>query len=230
MSGGFNPAPFTFGASKHSVEETILAALNQGDGTGLTDEQASYNYAENFAIARAIADVWSTNKRLANQWDANRMTDFLGRWEAILDLHPATTDTPTARRAAVAAKLALAGQPATQQVIYDLAVRVLGSIFVQIANASSTTATASVPGGVTIPGGVTLPDGVWASGIANVAIKVEQPAAMTDQEFYTTAGAILPYLDGLLPAWVDFNWFREDVLGVGFFLDQIRNLDNSGFA
>src|SRR5437879_459170 len=99
MSGGFNPAPFRFGASKHSIEDVILKALNDGDGSALTDDQNSFNYAENFAIARGIADVWTANRRLAYQWDPKRMTDFLPRWEKILGLNPDPSDSDTARRA-----------------------------------------------------------------------------------------------------------------------------------
>lgn len=229
MAGGFNPAPFRFGASRHSVEETILNALNQGDGTALTTEQASYNYADNFAVARAIADLWSANRRLSHQWDPQRMTDFLGRWEKILALSPAATDTPTDRRAAVAAKLAMVGQPATSQVVRDLLLKIIASIFVTIANASSATATASAPGGLTIPGGVTLPDGPWSSSIAFVGIQVQQPANVSTQQFYTLAGKVFQYLDGLLPAWVDFGWFRQGPNDYGFYLDEL-NLDNEGFA
>jgi hypothetical protein len=231
MPGGFNPAPFHFGASRHQVEEAILKALNQGDGTGLSTEEDAYNYAENLAVARAIAELWSANRRLANQWDALRMTDFLPRWETIYGLHPLPTDSDTARRAAVGVKMALEGQPATRQVVYDLLVQVLGDVFVEIVNGDSATATGAAPGGLTIPGGVTLPDGPWGSGIAYMAVHVEKSGTMTDSEFYTTAGKIYPYLDGLLPAWVDFGWYRNHSGGdPGFILDDPHNLDNEAFG
>lgn len=229
MPGGFNPAPFHFGSSRHQVEEAILKALNQGDGTGLTDEELSYNYAENFAFARALTDLWSSNRRLANQWDALRMTDFLHRWEVIYGLHPATTDSATDRRAAVAAKISLEGKPATQQVVRDLLVQVLGSVFLAIVNSTSATATGTVPGGITIPGGVTLADGVWASSIAFVAIQLQQPSTVPDGQFFATAGKVYQYLDSLLPAWVDFGWFKNGTGGAGFFLDDTRNLDVEAF-
>jgi hypothetical protein len=227
--GGLHPYPISYGAQKHRTIETILRSLNEGDGTFPSKDEDSYVYAENWAVARAIADLWSTNRRLSYQWDAKRMTDMLPRWETIFALHPLSTDTEAERRASVGAKFAIIGKPATHQVVHDLMVDVLGDIYVQTVNTSSSDAFGYAPGGIAIPGGVTLDDGPWTSGVAYVAIELEQPTGVGDQAFFDTAGKVHTHLDSLLPAWVDFGWFKDGTGGTGFFLDDTYNLDVERF-
>src|SRR5690348_510827 len=111
MSGGFNPSPEKFGASKGHIEEALLEALLETDGTALSKEVSSYVYAERFAEARTIAYLWHLNQRMANQWDPRRMTDFLPRWERIYGIRPLSSDTDVDRRAKVKAKMETYGSP-----------------------------------------------------------------------------------------------------------------------
>lgn len=234
MSGAFNPSPIKSGAEKGHIEEALLDALVDADGTALSPDVDSYVWAEHLAESRAIAYLWHTNKRMANQWDPSRMTDFLPRWEKILGIRPLPGENDVSRRAKVKAKMEAYGDLATQQVVQDLLSTVLGDIFVGIVNTPSTDATGWVAGGVTVPGGVTLPNGTpagltWYSTIAYLAIETQQPLNMSDAEFYDAVGQISQFLDDLIPAWVTFDWFLDGGSGSGFYLDEEKNLDNQRF-
>jgi hypothetical protein len=232
-AGGFNYSPQYFGDSSNSVAEIFLNSLNQGDGDALSDEVDSFNYAENFASARVLADLWSDNTRLSYQFDPHRMTDFLSRWESILNIVPNPNDTAHARRQMVAMKLSNYGKTPTQQVISDLLTLILKDVFVSIIHNDPDTAAfplGGIPGGAVIPGGATLDDDVWHSAIAYIAILVNQPNGMSDNNFYKAVGNIDSNLEGLLPVWTTFNWVRNNSFGTaGFILDDEHNLDNEYF-
>src|SRR5437868_5990182 len=115
MPGVFDPAPRRFGGQAGRPEELILEALIEGHGSALADDVGTYQWAEHLAEARCIAYLWGLNRRMANQWDPERMTDFLPRWEAIRGLTPLSSDTPVSRRAKVLAKVQADGLPPTQQ-------------------------------------------------------------------------------------------------------------------
>src|SRR4051794_4567574 len=125
MPGNFNPSPITTGSEKGHIEEVILDGLLDADGTALSKDVDSYVWAEANATARAIAYLWHLNARLANQWDPDRMTSFLPRWEKILGIRPLTTDTPVERRAKVKSKISAFGAPGDQPVVIDILTVVL---------------------------------------------------------------------------------------------------------
>ena len=234
MTGAFNPSPLKTGAEQGHVEEALLDYLVEADGTALSPDVDSFVWAEHLAESRAIAYLWHTNQKMANQWDPRRMTDFLPRWEKILGIVPLPRDNDVDRRAKVKAKLETYGEPGTQQVIQDVLTTVLGDVFVSIVNSPSSIATGYVTGGVTIPGGVTLPDGTpfgesWYSTIAYLAIETQKPSGFTDSDFYDAVGQISQFLDGLVPGWVTYDWFLDGGSGAGFYLDDDFNLDNQRF-
>lgn len=230
MTGSFNPSPQRFGDSSGTVYEIFLDAMNAADGDALNHEVDSFVYAENIAISRALVDIWSANTRLSYQFDPNRMTDFLPRWEVILGIIPNPGSTANQRRKVIATKISNYGKAGTEQVISDLMAASLDGMFVSILNNIPSIAVASVPGGAVVPGGVTLPSGDWTSSTASIAIVVQQPATMPDNTFYLMVGEIDSLLENVLPAWVTFNWVRNNSLGVGgFLLDDPHNLDNEYF-
>lgn len=229
MPGAFDPSPRRFGGQAGRPVEIILDALLEGQGTALTDEVGSAQWAERLAEARCLAYLWDLNRRMANQWDPLRMSDFLPRWEKIYRIRPLSTDTLVDRRAKVLAKRQAYGQKPSQQVVRDLMAVVLGPVFVGLVVTPSTSAVGHVPGGATVPGGVTLTDGDRSSSIAHLDIEVTQPDGMTDSVFYETVGQIRGYLDDLMPSWVTFDWFRDGTHGIGFFLDENNDLDNQRF-
>ncbi len=232
MAGGnFNPAPLKFGASNNTNLESILNSLRESMGTGFDVAYGSTTWIYLNAIARIFNDVFEQNKRLSNQWDPERMTDFLSRWETILGLNVIAGDTLIDRRIKVETKLRLVGTSPNQQVITDLLRNILGNdVFVSILVNNSNSTNVHIPGGVVIPGGATIPDGAWYSDVSYIPIKVQQPDYMDDLTFYQTVGQIFFYLEGLMPAWTTYDWFRiSNSSETGFILDDEWNLDNEAF-
>lgn len=229
MSGAYNPLPLQPGAEFEKIIELLQQGYESALGTALTTERGTLAWVENHATARVLADLSKAAIRLANQWDPDRMTDFLPRWEKILGIVPMPDATTQERREEIALRLSLTGEPPTYQVVYDFLSDLLGELFITLVQTSSSQASGYVEGGVSIPGGVTLSDGSWCSSIAYLAIEVQKPDEMTDAEFYPLVGKIHKYLHTLLPAWCDFDWFRDGVNGAGFYLDEELNLDNQRF-
>ena len=228
MHGGLTPGFERYGGGAPGVKR-ILEALNAARGSAYDTTSTSNVYAENLAIARAIAECWSTNARMANQWDANRVSDFISRWEAIYGIYPLSADTTADRRARIAVAAGRPGKQPNYQDTSDLLRAALGATFVQIIHTSTTDPHASIiwPGA----GNTTLAVG-WSSSVSFVAVLVKQPAGMNDGQFYETIGKMFPILDGVLPAWTTFDWLRRDVHGgnvAGFWLDDLPNIDNEGF-
>lgn len=227
----FNYSPSSFGGSADHVSEIFLKALNQADGDAVSHEVDSFMYAENFAASRVISDLWSTNVRMTYQFDPNKMTDFLSRWENILNIIPDPDATSSQRRSVVKQKFSAVGQNPTQQVINDLLSALLGSVYVSILNNNYTTASGGVPGGESVPGGATLIDNDWYSSIAYIGVLITQPSSISDEKFYQTAGNIDSFLEDILPAWTTFAWIRNNSDDeCGFILDDEHNLDNSYFC
>lgn len=229
MSGGFNPSPVKFGGQAGHREEVIVESLLEADGTAFSKERESIVWAEREADARCLAYVWGLNRRMTLQRDPRKMTDFLPRWEAILGIVPPPTMSAKRRRAIVELRFRSEGatpDASTVQAAVELAIN---GTFDAIVHTTSADSIGSVPGGAVIPGGVTLPDGDWRSTIANIAVKVQRPAYLSDAEFYALVAETSTALDDLLPAWVTFDWYIDGGSGSGFFLDDEHNLDNEIF-
>ena len=227
--GGWHPGFERSGDPSPDLQrifESLAAARGTAyDTTTLTGRVA----IELQAYARAINECWQNNQRMANQWIAMKMTDFLPRWETIYGIVPLSTDTLIDRRRRIAV-IQLRSGSANMQAVNDALVTLLGSIFVGITITSSATANVWTPS--TWPFGNHDATGAvdWYSTVGYLAIKVAQPAGMLDSDFYATMGTIVPLLDAILPAWVTFDWYRTSpTLGAGFYLDDTYNLDNEAF-
>lgn len=230
MAGGnFNPAPLRYGASNNTNLEAILNEIQQGVGSAFDIDRGSVNWAIYNALARVLNDLFEQNQRLANQWDPLRMTDFLERWEKILGIVPLPTQTLKDRRNNVLIKFRQFGRIPNQQEVEDLLKSILGTdVFISIETYTPNNANAHIPGGAVVPGGATIADGDWYSLISYLPIKVQQPDYMDDITFYNTVSQIFVYLDGFVPAWVTYAWFKNGPHGDGFYLDE-TNLDVEAF-
>jgi hypothetical protein len=213
MTGAFSSFGRT-GASSETILETVLTSLNDARGTAYSKERGTVVWAENYALAKAIASVWEANRRLANQFDPARMSAFLPRWEKILGIVPAPSDSLKTRKDRVAFKLSLWSKEPTGTNLIELVKAKIGDLYVGITHILSTQNTGSIPGGLTSPGGVTLPDGEWGSDISYVGIRVWQPRTsadaklITDGEFYDRVKNYKPIYDDHAPAYVTHNWHR----------------------
>ncbi len=213
IHGGLTPGFERYGGGTPALK-LIVESLCAQRGTLIDATQPSNVYLENLANARAIAECWSNNQRMANQWDPARMTEFIPRWEKILALHPADGETDTERRTRIAIQFARINQSGIYQVVYDALTVLLGDLFVEITTTPSTQAVVWTPSGWSV--GTTDPTGVlnFYSTVAHIVIRVSQPLGMTDGKFYSTVATINPVLDNLLPAWVTWDWSRATNLHI----------------
>ncbi len=232
--GGKAPYPRRMGGGKTLVA-TILESLNQQRGTAYDVSESSPVYAENMAMARALANAWSTNQRLANQADPLRMTDTLPRWEKILDLHPLPTDTEPVRRAAVAKAFERIGKTFNRSRLQQLVERELGPFYLGTYYIPLALAIVTVPDS-SYPFGTPNPDYPWSSNACKVLIHVQKPAGYSWGDFLEVVGRLGPVLDQALTAWQPWDWYVSPSLyapvnvvngpvGAGFYLDDEHNLD-----
>jgi hypothetical protein len=230
MSGRYNPSPERYGAEKDTLLEVLLRTLQENLGDGFTVDDGANLTAELVADARALGDLFNTIQRFANQWDPDRMTDFLPRWEKIFGLSPAPGATPNARRRAVKLAMQALGQAPTQQRIFDMLTTLLGPALVSLVPGKTTEQIGSIPGGLVIPGGPTLVDGHFCSWVSSIFIHVEKPANQTALEFANAKASCAPALNKALPAWTAWTMYENNSDGVrGFKLDE-PNLDREAFG
>ena len=237
--GGLSPFPSRFGGKGiYGVQlEGILAGLNQGRGDAYDTSTTSNVYAENGAIARVLNDIWSTNIRLSNQWDAARMTTNLPRWENILGIRPTPGDTDTTRRTRIAGLFARTGQsPFTSYLATQLAA-LLGPVFVAVEYISYANALITVPDG-TYPWGTFVTGAPWSSTTAHILVRTQKPAGYRESDFRAAVGLIPPFMEASAPVWATFDWYRPGTVSVnvvggpsagGFYLDDLPNLDYEVF-
>ncbi len=219
--GGSSPFPLRFGGGKTRLQ-SIVDSLGVARGTAYDVSQPSNVYAEDMAIARCVEALWSANARLANQWDPARMTDFLERWEAILEVPPAIGDSLRTRRQRVAGKLKAATGP-TAQIVSDACAALLGSLFVQVEFTPLASSVQQWPANG-------FPTS-WYSTTCHIVIRVTQPSTVSNAQFAYAKGACYQMLDAILPAYVTFDISTAASSGSHLFLlDDVGNLDNETFA
>lgn len=243
--GGYHCYPRRFGGNRHSgkpLTEVIHESLNAQRGDAYnTDDTTTIVWLENQAYARCIAyDGWETNERLALQWDPNRTTDMLPRWESIFKLAPAPTDSDRARRQALLARWQRFAGPANHARMVTALQSALGDFFVAIEYIALPLAVVHTPD-ATYPASwnATVAAGVpWYSTIAHFLVRLTKPSYASEREFYEAAGKVFETLDPICSAFVTFDWYRGgptciNVAGgpscAGFFLDDEHNLDNEVF-
>ena len=223
--GGMSPSPIRYGGGIPSLQRIIESLASQLGTAYDTEDTDGIVYLELMAEARCIQAMWSQNARMANQWQAARMTDFLERWERIYKIPVFFSDTLVERRARVGVAQARVGR-SDGPAVYDVCSTILGTAFVAIVHTTSAAAVVWTPTGWPMGSHGTTN---WYSTVAHVAVKVTQPSSMSDAEFYDRTAALMVALDGVLPAWVTFDWYREGGFGAGFYLDDEHNLDNEAF-
>jgi uncharacterized protein YmfQ (DUF2313 family) len=235
--GGLTPAPRRMGGGKPRVK-VIVDALNASRGTAYDTSQTSTVYADNLALARALAGAWSTNVRMGNQWTPSKMTTSLGRWETILGIAPAYGSADATRRAAIADRFSQVGVASTRQALYDRLAAKFSQVLVALEYLTTATANITVPSASPAYPFGTVNSVGWTSEIASVYVRLQQPASYTDNAFYSAAALVVAELDALLPAWVMPVWYRPGATftaitngpsAAGFYLDDAHNLDNEIF-
>lgn len=237
--GGAAPFPRKFGGATRR-QAYILAALLHSDSKDIgldvtSPEQAatpSNVWIEDYVVARAIAQAWSTNARSANEFDPLRTQSMLERWEAVFGIQPASGDSLAQRRARVKFAWEALTKVATYQQIVDDLNAISSGVFVGITHTSSATGPSYYPGSPfanpydltgTTTAGVSLVD--WWSNTMHLAVQVAAPYWMGLPALNDNVARINQYLDGALPAWCTWSVYQLAHGGaLGFFLDEV-NLD-----
>lgn len=218
------------GATRNTDVEAITRSLVANKGVAYDDGSGSLSWLECHAIARAIAAVASSQRRFANQFDPTRMTDALPRWERIFGIPSPFGRTLAERRREVAARFAMIGRSPHSGDLTAILSEALPDNFSELSYTTSSVANTHTTTSVTVPGGITTTgDGSWSSSIYFVAVGLIQPAWQTDVEFARVPGVVHRLLDGWMPAWCTFDWYRDGVNGAGFYLDEDGNLNNQRF-
>lgn len=244
--GKFHPYPRRFGGGRYAGKtqlEVVYDSLNAQRGAAFdTDSETSIAAVESMAFARAIVfDGWEVNARLGHQWDPNRVTDMLSRWEAIFKIRPRPGTSDRARRAELVRRWQRFSAPANHARLTTLLAAALGDYFVAVEYISIDNAHVVVSDG-TYPvawGATAVANIAWYSTAAHVLVRLQKPSGSTEAQFYEAAGQVALALDPVLPATCTFAWYREpestpvNVSGgpsaAGFYLDDEHNLDNCVF-
>lgn len=209
--------PIRCGNSNRADLQQISTSLLAQRGDAITTEVGSIIWMETQAWARAIYHIWAYNQKAANQFDPNKMTDLLPRWESMMGLSALPTDTVAKRQARIAARFRLINKMPTTQDLTDLLVSALGITFLEIINIDRSHAYAQYPGGTPIVGGITnTVNAPWYSTIQHIFIEVIHPTSITDNQFYATVNQITPLLNPLLPAYDTFDWFWDGFSDDGY--------------
>lgn len=236
--GGMSPYPRRFGGGRPRLQD-ILESFNadRGDAFDASNTQ-SIVYVEGMGLARAVSAAWGTNERLGHLWDAVRMpNDVVVRWEKILKLAPATTDSWKDRREVIEAIFKRFGKAATIGPVSAVLEEELGEAFVGVEYIDYDNAYIQVPDG-SYPWGSVGATSPWSSNVAHVLVRLQKPDGWTEGEFYEAANKVALILEPALPVWTTFDFYRAGPTSVnvpggpsggGFFLDDESNLDNQVF-
>ena len=240
--GGHFPYPRRFGGGRPRLR-IVHDALNAARGSALDASNSStVAWVENMAHARAITfDGFGTNERLSLQWDPDRMTAFLPRWEKILGITPAPNAPEKTRRDEVRKRFRRFIEAASLH--SRLTARLqqeLGELFVAVEYLDIANAVVHAPD-VNYPWGTVVNGYPWYSTVAHILVLLRKPIGYSEGDFYAGAAKVFPATDGLIPAWSTIRWYRAP-LGYpaitvsggpsqgGFYLDAPANLDNNCFA
>lgn len=233
--GGYHPYPRRFGGGKPALQ-TIHESLNAQRGTAYDAmNPATTVWLINHAIARALTfDGWGTNQRLANQWDPDRMTDMLPRWEQIMRIPVPTGATDSERRAQVKLRWSRFGQSARHARLQTELANALGPAFVAVEYISPANASIHVPD-ASYPWGTVADGAPWSSTVARILVRLTKPSGWSEGDFFAAAAKVGAVLDPVLPSGATYDWYRAPATGApivvgggpsaaGFYLDE-PNLD-----
>lgn len=235
--GGFNPFPMKFGNAAQTTLQSIREDLARAYGTALETEKDTVLGCEIEAEARVLWDLYCLVERFSYFGDPDRMPEeILVRWEKIYGIPISDFDTLPVRRRRLKARFLFEIQPNTRGAIQAYLEDTLGDIFQGFAFNDPATTDAWVPGGAVIPGGPVLQDGnlllntsPYQSKVAHITVLVVKPNKMSEEEFYDRVGSVYNALDGSVGFWNTYDWVRDGVNGIGFYLDEENNLDNQRF-
>jgi hypothetical protein len=241
--GKYAPYPRRFGGGRYSGKpllQVVHESLNAQRPHFDTEDGTSVASIEHEAWARALVfDGWEVNARLGHQWDAQRTTDMLPRWEMIFKIRPKPDTSLRARRKELLRRWQHFGASASHGRLTTELQMALGDYFVAVEYIDIDNAVVHVPDG-SYPWGTVVDGLTWYSTVAHILVRLQKPAGATEAHFYEAAGKVAPILDPIISMFATFDWYREPDTGTpvnvsggpsagGFYLDDEHNLDNNVF-
>lgn len=218
MVSGRYSQHFRTGGQKNTAVEIIHKSLNSARGSAYQayDDQDNDTIVsmKNLAYAKAINEIHDSNIRLSNQWNPDKMLDFIPRWEKILGIIPNPNDSLERRKEIIAAKMTRWTQPANNQGVLDLIEVVLDDIFIELEHVDPNTNPGIIPGGGTIPGGASLGNGNWSAPCAAISVRVwrkrdkEGNYFITYGEMIQKVQRLISMLNDYLPVWTEIGWYH----------------------
>lgn len=207
---GRNHFPRRFGGGERIVESEHRAILAELETYGYDISEDSHIYVDTYAEARLSEAIWAVNGRVQNQGLPLRMQEFVPIYEAACRLRPAPTDSITARRKAIAAKLrGLSGNTTTD--VSDAVEAIAGTAFVSVLPYAESDEWAYWPAGTPGPPGME-----WSSNRATYVVRLTD-AMLTQDEYIEIASRCAIMLDDLLRVdmtyviGIDEGGFKADI-------------------
>lgn len=202
--GRKNPFPLTFGGGESTIDVVHEALLDAyAPGWDVSDE--GDKTAEAYMQALAVTFIWTANRRMANQAQPLKMIEALTLWEEATRLRPTVNDRPRDRRRRLAAKMR-GLVSSTLADIEGACVELLGPNFVALHTTAPEAEIVYWPGQNPGPPGFE-----WSSNRCAIHVEVSR-SGMTSSAFDAAVGELERLLDGMVPAWMTFNWHT----GMGF--------------
>ncbi len=204
--GGF---PFRFGAAKTAHRAAHMALLDAFSPAFSTDENTA-NWAECYAMARAVSIVWACAERGGNQGNPNTMIDALPTWEQACNTRPLASDSDVSRRGVLAGKFRGVSSNTFADVLGSCE-SIFGNNFEELIHVDPADSIRYWPGMYPGPPGFE-----WSTTQMIVGVRVNTNGLSTG-EFVDKRNKLAQALDSLLPAWATFQ------IGIG-----LSHVVNSG--
>jgi hypothetical protein len=204
-------------------------------GSAYTQKPLTLVDAENIAIARMSAAVWSrTPEKIRANATPLRCDEKLEYWVAVLGLPNRLGEQRWQLRDRAAAHYKAVNGPTLQNVIASLD-SLLGEALVDVTHQEGVdlaTPPTQTFWPVINPGDASysLGKGAWMSERCHVYVETAIPSGMSDGDFLHLMNVeMFTLLDSMLPVWATFGWAGTSGSGSGFFLD-ISRLDFDGLT
>lgn len=191
-----------------SIRTQILADLLDALDPGWDPSNETASYAEASVVALLVEQIWRVNRRSTNRLQPLRMLDTLHTWEEACKIQPLATDTPHARRKALAARfLSVSGN--TLADLTDVVTQLGNDSFLGFETVSSPYAY--------LPGANPGPPGFeYASSRATITVRLGA-SGNPGFDLFDLIRRVREALNRIAPVWMTFQIGRDDG---GFVVDR----------
>ena len=208
--------PIQFGNSNRPDLNSITNSLLNQMGNAYTNTVGTLVWIQCRALAIMVNTVWITNTKLVNQFNPNKMSDMLARWEAIFQIIPLPNDTLGSRRTRVAEYFFRINKVPNLSNIDQVLTYLLPETFVGLIIENQSESISAFPNGFNIIGGQDSSNGPWGSTLSYLAVETQKPLSMSITDFNNNVSQIYALLKQALPAYVEFDWIWDGFCDDGY--------------